>query len=112
MGAYILGILASVLSALVVFLIKKLSDNFAKFVTEQRAQNQRNNEFQRSMQRAEINRYFRIVVEQGSPISPEELKHVTKCYEAYHDNGGNGVGTIMYERICEHSRLVTQVKEL
>ena len=109
MAAYILGILASILSGVVVFLLKKLSDSFTKFMTEQKAQNKRNNEFYRSMQRAEINRYFRIVVEQGYPVSPEELTHLEKCYQAYHENGGNGVGTIMYERICEHAKLVTQV---
>ena len=111
MVSWILGIVASVLSALVIVILRKLSKNLSEFITEQRAQNKRNNEFQRSMQRAEINRYFRIVVEQGNPISPEELTHLQSCYQAYHGNGGNGVGTIMYERICEHAKLVTQVKE-
>jgi len=111
MAAYILGIIASVLSALIVVILKNVSKELADFITEQKAQNKRNNEFQRSMQRAEINRYFRIVVEQGNSISPEELAHVTRCYDAYHANGGNGVGTIMYERICEYSNIVTQVKE-
>jgi len=111
MAAYILGILASVLSAVVLAILKKVSDSLSGFIAEQKAQNKRNNEFQRSMQRAELNRYFRIVVEQGNPVSPEELSHVTSCYNAYHENGGNGVGTIMYERICEYAKLVTEVKE-
>ena len=111
MGAWILGIIASVLSAIIVVILRKFGKDLSDFITEQKAQNVKNNEFQRSMQRAEIIRYFRIVVEQGQPISPEELEHLNKCYDAYHGNGGNGVGTIMYERICERVKLVTQVKE-
>jgi len=109
MVAWILGIVASVSGAIIVFFLTKLSNKLGKFMEEQREQNAKNNEFYRSMQRAEINRYFRIVVEQNKPISPEELAHLEKCYEAYHANGGNGVGTIMYQRICEYAKLVTQV---
>ena len=108
---WILGILASVLGTLMVtsllYLVKKLN-TFAK---EQRASNERTRRFERSMQRAEINRYFRIVVEQGNPISPEELSHLESCYKAYHEDGGNGVGTLMWERIYEHVKLVTTVDE-
>ena len=66
-------------------------------------------EFRRSMQRAEIIRYFRIVVEQGNPITTEELSHVNAAYESYHGDGGNGTGTIMYEKIMEHVKLITIV---
>ena len=104
------GVLATVLSSVTVLAIGALGKMLTSFVREQRAVNESNTMFQRSMQRAEIMRYFRIVVEQGNPISPEELTHVESCYKAYHDNGGNGVGTLMYERICEHARLVTQVQ--
>lgn len=74
---------------------------------EQRESIKATREFERSMQRAEINRYFRIVVEQGLPVSPEELTHLESCYEAYHAHGGNGTGTLMYERIREHARIET-----
>jgi len=52
-------------------------------------------------------RYFRIVVEQGNPITPTEMEHIDSCYESYHENGGNGTGTIMYEKIKEYLRLIT-----
>ena len=83
-----------------------------KLARDMRASNKATRAFERSMQRAELNRYFRIVVEQGNAISPEELSHLESCYKAYHENGGNGVGTLMFERICEYARLVTQVKEV
>lgn len=102
------GVLATVLSAVTVGAIGVLGKMLLAFVKEQREVNERTRQFERSMQRAELNRYFRIVVEQGNPISPEELAHVQSCYDAYTANGGNGVGAIMYERICEHVKLVTQ----
>ena len=80
-----------------------------RFVKEQREVNERNKQFERSMQRAEIMRYFRIVVEQGNPVGPEELNHLEACYDAYHANGGNGTGTLMYNRIMEHVKIVTQM---
>ena len=82
-----------------------------RFVKEQRDVNEANKQFIRSMQRAEIVRYFRIVVEQGNPVTTEELEHLNACYKAYHDNGGNGTGTLMYERIRDHVHLVTEPKE-
>ena len=109
---WILGILASILSAVIVVVLRNLSKTLSNFINEQREQNKLDNEFRRSMQRAEINRYFRIVVEQGNPVSPEELTHLENCYKAYHKNGGNGVGTIMYQRICEYAKLVTQVTDV
>ena len=78
-----------------------------KFIKEQRKANAANRMFIRSMQRAEIVRYFRIVVEQGNPITPSEMEHIDSCYASYHDNGGNGTGTIMYEKIKEHVRIIT-----
>lgn len=82
-----------------------------RFIKEQREVNKANRRFIRSMQRAEIIRYFRIVVEQGNPITPEELEHLHDCYKAYHDSGGNGSGTFMYEKIIAHARLITTAKE-
>ena len=78
-----------------------------RFIKEQRKVNETNKMFIRSMQRAEIVRYFRIVVEQGNPITPTEMEHITSCYEAYHENGGNGTGTLMFNRISEYVRLMT-----
>lgn len=107
MFEYVLGIIASVIGAVLVAAVKKFSKNFSDFIVEQREHNKLSNEFQQSMQRAEINRYFRIVVEKGEPISTEEMTHLSKCYEAYHNSGGNDVGTLMYDRIKEHVILVT-----
>src|SRR5574344_1124235 len=68
-------------------------------------------EFRRSMQRAEIIRYFRIVVEQGKPISTEELSHLNSCYDSYHNDGGNGTGTVMYNKIIDNVKIVTIIGE-
>lgn len=82
-----------------------------KFIKEQREANKANKMSIRSMQRAEILRYFRIVVEQGNPVSPEELSHLEACYNAYHESGGNGTGTLMYNRILENAKIVTIASE-
>lgn len=82
-----------------------------RFVKEQREVNEANRQFIRSMQRAEIIRYFRIVVEQDNPITSEEMDHLHDCYNAYHNTGGNGSGTFMYQKIIAHARLITTVKE-
>ena len=82
-----------------------------RFIKEQREVNEANRRFIRSMQRAEIIRYFRIVVEQGQPITSEEMDHLHDCYNAYHDSGGNGSGTFMYKKIIAHARLVTTAKD-
>lgn len=34
-------------------------------------------------------------------ISISELKNVEYLYRAYHDLGGNGTGTELYQRICD-----------
>ena len=49
-------------------------------------------------------------MEQGNPITPEELSHLEACYEAYHNAGGNGTGTVMYERVMKHVKIVTTVQ--
>ena len=111
MAEWILGIVATIVGAVLVAVIKGFSKKFSDFVFEQREHNKLSNEFQQSMQRAEINRYFRIVVEEGKPISTEEMTHLSKCYDAYHNSGGNDVGTLMYERIKEHVILTTKAAE-
>lgn len=82
-----------------------------KFAREQREVNKANVLAQRSMQRDVIYRYFHKSVELGQPLTPEEYKHVTDCASAYQANGGNGTGTLMYERIREHARIETGLTE-
>lgn len=41
--------------------------------------------------------YERLVKE--DKVSVAELSHVTELYTTYHNLGGNGEGTIMYEKI-------------
>lgn len=77
------------------------------FIKRQNAVNKANKEFMHSQQRSEIMRAFQRHVEDGKPITPEEIEHLDKCYEAYHGDGQNGVGTFMYERIKKHAVLVT-----
>jgi len=107
--AHVVSIVSSIISgvtlASLLFIIRLLRN----FIKEQRTVNERNKEFEKSMQRAEINRYFRIVVEQGHSVSPEELSHLEASFNAYTAAGGNGTGKLMYERILEHAHIVTTV---
>lgn len=105
------GVLGTILSGMALAAMGFMGTMLMSFINEQRKANETTAKFQRSMQRSEINSYFRIVVEEGKPISPEELQHLESCYLAYHENGGNGVGTLMYERIMEHAKLVTRIGE-
>ena len=82
-----------------------------KFVHEQREVNKANVLAQRSMQRDVIYRYFHKAVELGQALTPEEYKHVTDCASAYEADGGNGTGTLMYERIKEYARIETGLTE-
>ena len=102
------GVFGTVLSTILTTTILVMARSLNKFISEQRVVNERNSVFMRSMQRAEIQRYFRMVVENGEEVTPAELSHLESCYQAYHDNGGNGVGTLMYERVMEHSKMVTK----
>lgn len=97
---------AAAIGAALVALFRKLN----RFMAEQREANRRNAESIRSMQRAELLRMFQRCVEDGKPITVEELEHVDSCYQAYHSNGGNGTGTWLYERIRENAFVVTKAE--
>ncbi len=107
MEAIQISVFESVLSGVMLAAVIGIWAMLRKFIKEQRGVNEANRAFTRSMQRAEISRYFRLVVEEGKPISTEEMSHLAACYEAYHSGGGNDTGTLMYERIRQHARLVT-----
>lgn len=81
--------------------------SLVKFAREQREVNKANVLAQRSMQRDVIYRYFHKAVELQQPLTPEEYKHVNDCANAYQANGGNGTGTVMWERIREYARIET-----
>ncbi len=107
MDALVIGVIGSVVSGLLLAAVLWMVRTLNGFIREQREENEANKKFIRSMQRAEIIRYFRIVVEQGNPITPEELSHLTECYESYHGTGGNGSGTVMFNKVLDHVRIVT-----
>lgn len=102
-----LDLISLIVSALVGIVVGDMYRRLVKFTAEQRKVNAANAMANRSVQRDVLYRYFRIVVEQGQSITPEELEHINRCYTAYHENGGNGTGTTMYERIKEHARINT-----
>lgn len=104
-----LTILVSVISGLTLAGLTGVMKMLRGFIKEQRAANERNDEFRHSMQRAEIARTFRFVVEEGKPVTREELEHLEATYRAYSGDGQNGVGTLMYERIKENAIIVTKV---
>jgi len=104
----LIGIFGSVCSSIAVAAIVALWRMMRKFVREQREENKRNAEFRHSQELAEITRMFQRAVEDGKPVTHEELSHLEATYAAYHGDGCNGVGTMMYERIKEHAVLKTR----
>lgn len=102
-----INVLNLILNATVGFVATGTLGYLAHFAKEQRQVNKANALANRSMQRDVLFRYFHIVVEQGMPITTEEMEHIDRCYTAYHDNGGNGTGTLMYERIKATAKLDT-----
>ena len=93
------------ITAVVIPLLKKV----VELSNAMREADKRNREFEMSMQWAEIVRAFQRHVEDGKPISLEEMEHLDKCYEAYHASGGNSTGTLLYERIKTHAKIITKV---
>lgn len=99
-------ILDVLISGALVPILKKVID----MSREMHAANERNKEFEMSMQRAEIIHAFQRHVEDGKPMSLEEAAHLDACYEAYHANGGNSTGTLLYKRTKENARIVTKLE--
>ena len=104
-----MNVMENVVNLILAAMISGLWAYLVRFVKEQRKANKLNADSIRSMQRSEITRYFRLIVEERKPVTVEEMEHLEKCYTAYHDNGGNGTATLMYERIKEHAIIVTRV---
>ena len=102
-----LEIISITLNAIIGAIVAGLFASFKSFTKEQREVNRANAEANRSMQRDVLYRYFHKSVEMGEPLTPEEFKHVTDCANAYQLNGGNGTGSIMWERIREHAKITT-----
>lgn len=111
MGIVELDVLNLVMTTAVGFVASGTCAALVKFAKEQREVNKANVLAQRSMQRDVIYRYFHKAVELGQPLTPEEFKHVNDCANAYNANGGNGTGTVMWDRIREHARIETGLTE-
>lgn len=108
----ILEIVSIILTSVIGIVLTGLARQFTLFVKEQRRVNEANEMANRSVQRDVIFRYFRIIVEQQQPVTPEEYEHISRCYKAYAANGGNDTGTLMWEKIQENVKLDTGRKEL
>ena len=106
-----LDILTLVITTAIGFVTTGTLTYLIKFVREQRQVNEANVLAQRSMQRDVIYRYFHKVVELGQTLTPEEYKHVNDCANAYDANGGNGAGTVMWDRIRANVRIDTGLKD-
>lgn len=101
------GVLTTLLGALMLAMFRRLS----RFEKDQRQANRLNAESIQSMQRAELMRMFERVVEDGRPVTVEEMEHVEACYAAYHASGGNGTGTMLHDRIVQHAIIVTKPRK-
>lgn len=107
MELFELDVIALAMTTLIGLVVTGLYKQMNDFVNEQREVNKANVLAQRSMQRDVIYRYFHKSVELGQALTPEEFKHVTDCANAYSANGGNGTGTVMYDRIREFAHIET-----
>lgn len=107
-------VLDAIITAAVAFIFKRI-DALSESIEMQRKEaalaDRRNREFEMSMQQSEIIHAFQRHVEDGKPMSFEEMKHLDASYRAYHANGGNDVGTLLYERTKEFAKIVTKVEE-
>lgn len=103
----VLEVVEIVLTAIIGAVVSWTAGSLVKFRTEQREANKANALANRSMQRDVLYRYFHIIVEEGKAITPEEWAHVEECYNAYHVNGGNGTGTLMFEKMKDCVKLDT-----
>lgn len=101
----VLEVIEIFLTAVIGAAVTWTATSLAAFMKRQEEANKANALANRSMQRDVLYRYFHHVVEEGKHITPEEFSHVSDCYDAYHANGGNGAGTLMYKRIAEHAVL-------
>ena len=108
----LLEIVSIVLTAIIGIVVTGLAKQLTSFIKEQRKVNEANAMANRSVQRDVIFRYFRIIVEQQQPVTPEEYEHISRCYNAYAANGGNDTGTLMWHKIQENVKLDTGRKEL
>lgn len=104
-------VLTTALTAFIGIMVSGMWAYLVQFVNKQKKVNEANKVFMRSMQRAQITHAFQRHVEDGHPITIEEMEHLDACYRAYHEHGGNGTGTLMWERIHEHAKLVTHINE-
>lgn len=108
MSLMIVSIVQAVLTSLLVAMVTALGAALMRFRKEQRESNRLMRESIASMQKAELMRMFQRVVEDGKPVTVEELEHLDSCYQSYHANGGNGTGTLLYERVRENAFVVTK----
>lgn len=106
-----LEILSIALDVLITVVVIPLLRKVIDLSKAMHAADKRNRDFEMSMQWAEIVRAFQRHVEDGKPMTLEEMAHLDACYEAYHANGGNSTGTMLYERIKEHAKIVTKIDE-
>ena len=107
MEPFLMNAFADVASGVTLAALLGLVAMFRRFAREQRAVNAANEKANRSMQRDVLYRYFAKVVERGESVTPDEYAHIEQCYGAYHANGGNGAGTLMWEKIRENVRIDT-----
>lgn len=107
MTVSIIAILETVVAAAIGSALLALFRMMSRFIKEQRRVNESTRMANRSMQRDVLYRYFRIVVEDGQRITPEEYNHIKECYSAYHANGGNGAGTLMFKKISDNAVIDT-----
>ena len=97
-----LEIVNVILTSAIGAVVSWTAHSLINFRHEQTIANRATEMANRSMQRDVLYRYYRLVVEQGIHITPEEYSHVQECYEAYYANGGNSsetVMTVMFKKI-------------
>lgn len=105
-----ISVIEGVLTAVVVAMLTGMWAMLAKFIKEQKATNEANRKANRAMQKSMLLQAFHRVVELGEPLTDDEFQVAKDCYEAYHANGGNGTGTVMWESVEKCVEITTGIR--
>ena len=104
-----IAIVESIVSGLLLAALLGSWSVFRRFIREQRELNYLMSESIASMQREVIIRAFQRHIEDGKPMSVEEMDHLDACYEAYTASGHDGTARILYEKTKHYAVMTTKV---